>query len=183
MDDFDFRLRLVGLLTSVAALCVVKADDLTIGLHPAADLAEEGELAVLDWDQTGGPIVAQLDDAAPLIIERCGQVRTLGAILTALENEQPTDFEALTGLAITARFEADRIPGGPADRLLRLGLAARAVALHQLGHAGDIERGGSRGRDASVLGMNPREFDHLTLIAFLGLTGPDKTALEQRAAA
>jgi hypothetical protein len=183
MDDCDIYLGLVAILTSVASRIVIKADELTIGGHPDAELRDAGELAVLDWDQNGGPIVAQLDDAVPLVIERVGQIRTLGAILAAVELDQPDDFEALTGLAISARFEAERLPGGPADPLLRLGLCARSVALHQLGHPGGIERGGSRGRPGAVLGMDPYEFDTLTAIALLRLTGPDKAALERRAAA
>lgn len=183
MDDFDFYLRLVNLLAGAAAQVVIKADELTIGLHPAADLAEEGEIAVLDWAQTGGPIVAQLDDAAPLIIERCGQVRTIGAILAAVELDAPADLDLLAGIATGARCVEENTPGGPTDPLLRLGLAARAVALDALGMPGEIDDRISRRRDAGIRGLDGRDFDTYTLIAFLGLTGPDKAALEQRAAA
>ncbi len=181
LDTLDVYLQLVGLVTAVAGHAPIKADGLALGLHPFADLAEEGELAALD----GAEIVAQLDDAAPLVIERAGQVRTLGALLVAAETSPEESLELLAGIAVSARWIAENTPGGPADLLLRIGLAARSIALHMLGEEGSrhdkVSR--ARGSEGRALGLDGYTMDTLTVIAFLGLTGPDKAALERREAA
>lgn len=179
MDDTDIYLGLIGLLTGVAGRIVVRADALTIGEHPDGALREAGELAVLDWDQTGGPVLADLDDAAPIMIERVGQVRTLGAILGAVELGAPdtADLDLLADVAMVARWLEERQPGGPADPLLRLGLAGRAVALDALGVTGEIHDSLAERRGTGVGALDPADLDAYTIMAMLRLTGPDKLAL------
>ena len=181
LDTLDVYLQLVRLVTAVAGHAPIKADALALGLHPFADLAEEGELAALE----GVEIVAQLDDAAPLLIERAGQVRTLGALLAAAEPSPEESLELLAGIAVSARWIAENTPGGPADLLLRIGLAARTIALHMLGEEGSrhdkVSR--ARGSEGSALGLDGYTMDTLTVIAFLGLTEGDKLHLTPAAAA
>lgn len=179
-DTLACYLSLVGMVTRAAGECVIKADGLAIGPHPYEDLRDEGELAVLDLDRDGSPILAHLDDAAPLIIERCGQVRTLGAILVAVEDGA---LEPLSGLAVSSIWIADHTPGGPADRLLRIGLAARQVALGMMGELGERGDKLAARRGTGVLAGDGRDFDDYSAIAFLGLTAGDKRHLEPAAVA
>lgn len=181
MDDCS--LDLICLLNYVAERCVVKADELTIGGHPDGALRDDGQLAVLDWDQNGGPIVASGDDAAVLVIHRVGQIRTLGAIMTAVENDEPGDCALLLDIAKGARCLADNTAGGPEDRLLRLGLAARAVALDAMGMPGEKSDRVARERGTGVLGLDGYDFRDYARIGMLTLTGPDHAAMQERAAA
>lgn len=181
MDDCS--LDLICLLNYVAERVVIKADDLTIGGHPDGALRDDGVLAVLDWDQNGGAIAASGDEAAVLVIHRVGQIRTLGAIMTAAENDEPEDCDLLLDIAKGARCLADNTAGGPEDRLLRLGLAARAVALDAMGMPGEWADKVAKARGTGVLGLDGYDFRDYARIGMLTLTTPDRAAMTGRVAA
>ena len=181
MDDCS--LDLICLLNHVAERCVVKADELTIGGHPDGALRDDGQLAVLDWDQNGGPIVASGDDAAVLVIHRVGQIRTLGAIMLAVENDEPEDCGLLHDIVTGARALEENTAGGPTDPLLRLGLAARAVALDAMGMPGEWADRVAKARGTGVLGLDGYDFRDYERIGMLPLTTPDRAAMQERAAA
>ena len=182
MDDCS--LDLICLLNYVAERCVVKADELTIGGHPNGALRDDGQLAVLDWDQNGGPIVASGgDDAAVLVIHRVGQIRTLGAIMLAVGNDEPEDCGLLHDIVTGARALEENTAGGPEDRLLRLGLAARAVALDAMGMPGEWADKLAKRRGTGVLGLDGYDFRDYERVAMLTLTTPDHAAMTGRVAA
>ena len=115
MDDFDFYLISQGFLTYVARRSPIAAYELTLGLHPDGELREAGEVAVLDWSQTGGPVIAEAEHAASAFLDRVGAVRSMGAALAAVERH-PADHDSdLRRLAEMAReIELAASAGGPA---------------------------------------------------------------------
>lgn len=179
----DSYLNLVCLVTHVAARCCIKADALTIGGHPDAAMREDGELAVLDWDERGGSIAASGEDAAVYMIERVGQVRALGALLLAVELDAPDDCDVLSDLVTGARCLEENTAGGPADLLLRLGLCARAVALDALGMPGEIEDKVSKARGEGVLRLDSYDQSIYADVAMVTLSARDLEAMDAREAA
>lgn len=174
MDDFDFYLISQGFLTYVAGRSPIAADEVTFGLHPDCEQAAAGEVAVLDWSQAGGPILAEAEYAAGAFLDRIGAVRSMGAALAAVERH-PADHDSdLRRLAEMAReIELAALTGGPLDPHLRLGLAARVAALYLMGVTGEV-RGTDRPEGYGRL--DGRTQETLTLIGMMPQTDPDREA-------
>ena len=184
---------ITSVLYSIATRCPVAIDDFTLGLHPDADLREGGELAMLDWTKPGGAIVADCIGVLDVFLARTSPIRALGAALAAAvkrDAELADELPLLSGLAIGADNLAEHTPGGPADMPLRMGLAARALALRHLGDAGDdLPELDSRGRElrcrkqpdydrpAARWPIAGADFWYLDTIAHLTLTPADQALL------
>lgn len=184
------RTIITSMLESIAGVAVVHIDDLTLGTHPDPELRDAGELALLDWSQNGGPIVADGEDAALELIRRTSPARALGAALLAAVNADDLGEQRLleVSLAINAVALDGATDGGPDDRYLRLGLCARLVALGELGNYGDhVPLYDSHWRERSApsnyqrqearLPIDGRDFLIYDAIAHLPLTTSDRAML------
>ena len=185
MDAADILDSLDTLLYSIASRCVVKIDGFTLGTHPEQGPAEAGELALLDWDQNGGPLIAETDRAIPELVERVGWARAVGAALAALEASDDAELDVLHDLITGARWIEETRPGGPADPELRLALAVRSAALAAMGNPGEKRDSLAKRRDipGDVLGLDGYEFRIYTVLAHLPLCDADRAALERHEAA
>lgn len=173
----DAILVLLGAIISAGcAGAVLACDHFTLGAHPDAQLAENGELALVDWSQIGGEVVAVEDAPARLVAER-GEVRALGALGGALI-ERPVAGRWMLGWRSIALEALDLVglPGGPEDPNLRMGLAMRAVALHRMGRPGDQ----STCRFAGDAGLaDPDDFERASMIAALQLRADERAELSK----
>lgn len=185
MDAADILDSLDTLIYSIASRCVVKIDGFTLGTHPEPEPREAGELALLDWNQTGGPLVAETDRAIPELVERVGWARAVGAALAALEDSDDSELDVLHDLITGARWIEETRPGGPADPELRLALATRCAALSAMGNPGEIADKVAKRRPVhtDVLMLDPYEFRIYTVLAHLPLCDADRAALAPAAAA
>lgn len=127
------------IIEGIAKRCPIALDDLTLGQHPDAEKREAGELAMLDWAQPGGPVVADGELAVPSFLARVGAIRAIGAAMLAARRHDRAveDLPLLAGVAAGAEWIAEHAKGGPVDPALRMGLAARACALDALGQDGE----------------------------------------------
>ncbi len=180
----------------IARLIPVAIDELTIGQHPDADKREGGELALLDWAQPGGPIIAECEGVLDALLDRVSPLRALGAAMIASDKHDDAvcdELPLLSGLAGGAVNMADHQPGGPADLPLRVGLCARALATKALGERGhDLPELNARGMEVSDRHQSDYDrpeacwpierfgFWHLDTIAHLQLTPGDRALLETR---
>jgi hypothetical protein len=179
MDAADILDSLDTLIYSIASRCVVHVDGFTLGTHPEPEPREAGELALLDWNQTGGPLVAETDRAIPELVDRVGWARALGAALAALEKSDDAELDVLHDLITGARWIEETRPGGPADPELRLALATRCAALSAMGNPGEITDKVAKRRPVhtDVLMLDPYEFRIYTVLAHLPLCDADRAAL------
>lgn len=180
-------------LYMIARLVPVAIDRLTLGQHPDATQREGGELALLDWAQPGGPIVAECEGVLEALLDRVSPIRALGAAFIASDKHDAAvcdELPLLSGLAGGAAHMADHQPGGPTDLPLRVGLCARALAMRALGEAGhDLPELNSRGTEIVVRHqpdydrpearwpIERSNFWHLNTIAHLELTPGDRALL------
>jgi hypothetical protein len=179
MDAADILDSLDTLIYSIASRCVVHVDGFTLGRHPEPEPREAGELALLDWNQTGGPLVAETDRAIPELVDRVGWARALGAALAALEKSDDAELDVLHDLITGARWIEETRPGGPADPELRLALATRCAALAAMGNPGEIADKVAKRRPVhtDVLMLDPYEFRIYTVLAHLPLCDADRGTL------
>lgn len=166
-----------ALVASVAARCPIALDDYTIGPHERADKREEGELMILDWSKVGG---ATVDTSEPEVwfVRKVTPLRALGAAMIAVERfaHSCADLNPWPELASAADHLQHEVDGGPADRALRFGLAARAVATTLIGQRGNSRAGldhrgyerdepESAHRPEAVRPIGAWEFDVLSAVA------------------
>jgi hypothetical protein len=179
MDAADILDSLDTLIYSIASRCIVHVDGFTLGTHPEPEPREAGELALLDWNQTGGPLVAETDRAIPELVDRVGWARALGAALAALEKSDDAELDVLHDLITGARWIEETRPGGPADPELRLALATRCAALAAMGNPGEIADKVAKRRPVhtDVLMLDPYEFRIYTVLAHLPLCDADRGTL------
>lgn len=138
---------------------VLHCGDLTLGAHPDQQKREAGEVALIDWSQTGGVVIAEGARAPGRLMERCGTLRTLGALGRALLKVERPDQEWMAQFRDVA-FEAQRledISDAPEDGNLRLGLAMRALAHRRLGQPGP---------EVDVRMVRPEEVGHPPSLEF-----------------
>ena len=159
---------LAHIIEGVAKRCPIALDELTLGQHPDAQQREAGELAMLDWGQPGGPVVADGELAVPSFLARVGAIRAIGAAMLAARchDRAVEDLPLLAGVAAGAEYMAEQTKGGPVDSALRMGLAARACALDALGQEGHETV-------AYNLGGHPRELPSLRPQSRLSLSALD----------
>lgn len=180
-------------LYMIARLAPVAIDRLTLGQHPDATQREAGELALLDWTQPGGPIIAECEGVLEALLARVSPLRALGAALIASDKHDDAvcdELPLLSGLAGGAVQLAEHQPGGPADLPLRVGLCARVLAMRGLGEAGDdLPELNARGMEVSKRHqvdydrtearwpINRTAFWYLDTIAHLALTPGDRALM------
>lgn len=156
------------IIEGIAKRCPIALDELTLGQHPDAQQREAGELAMLDWAQPGGPVVADGELAVPSFLARVGAIRAIGAAMLAARRHKAAvdDLTMVPGVAAAAEWMAEQTKGGPVDAALRVGLAVRACALDALGQEGHETV-------AYNLGGHPRELPSLRSESRLSLSALD----------
>ena len=153
MNTDDHLLRITGIIESIAGRAVVHIDDLTYGAHPDATQREAGEMALLDWSQTGGPIVSEGDDAVLELVRRTSPARALGAALLAAFNAGAAVADHLPLEGTLAELATCRTPAV----LIPLPSAADD---HQTANARESERTG-----AAIL-LPESELNRLAMVVF-----------------
>lgn len=174
--EFGSEMFVVTMAVAVAEHAPVTIDGMTLGLHPDPEQREAGEVALFD---RAGALLAEGEDAGPVLVVRAGLIRSVGAILAAVEHIDPDELVTYTALAISSRWLEENAPAGaPADAPLRLGLCARAVALDALGAHGDIADTIYARRGTSArLGLHPFEHATWATIGMLELDARERAML------